>query len=138
MTDYALDLAGFAMGAGTDYIVGETGIDGLGNPKAKTQDVPLDGQNGSYGGPDFLDVRVLLVPLVISFATDVDAWNALAALNTAWLPVTADVALAITLPGVGTWTFTGRPRSVEANVQYAYQGVITTICEFDALDPVAT
>lgn len=135
LTDYQASLNGVTIGDGTDYLWGVANIDGLGNPQAKTADVPLDQQDGAFGSPDYLDVRTLLLHLEIVQATDADAWDALETLKEAWLPATADVDLYVQLPGVGQVFYTGRPRSLEADCALARQGCITVIAQFDALDP---
>lgn len=137
MTDFTVVLNGLTMGAGTAYQIGENGIDGLGTPPAKTADVDLDGQNGAFGSPDFMGVRVILIPFVISEINPADAWDELALLAGVWLPVTADTQLDIIVPGTGTISYMGRPRSLEANTQYGVSGTITAIGEFHALNPVA-
>jgi hypothetical protein len=135
MTDYTVVLQGLTMGDGTDYPIGEAGISGLGVPKAKTQDTPLDGTDGAFGGTDNMDVRVLLIPIDVNATADSDAWTALDALNAAWAPVDTDVQIDLNLGDFGTVSYMGRPRGLDLDSGLARQGVMTAIGEFDALDP---
>lgn len=135
--DYQASLRGLLMGAGTPYLFGVGGIDGLGNPSAKTADVQLDGRNGEYASPDYLDVRPLLLHLEIVKDTDEDAFTALELLNAAWLPSTSNINLHIQLPGIGHVYYIGRPRSLEADCTEAPSGHISCIGEFVAMFPTA-
>lgn len=135
--DYQVELRGLLMGVGTIYQIGEEGIDGLGNPKAKTADADLDGQHGAFGSPDYMDVRVILIPLTILEDSAADAFNALKLLSIAWEPVVEDVQLHLQLPGWGHIYFLGRPRSLDADTRYVKAGEVACIAEFHALDPEA-
>jgi hypothetical protein len=133
--DYTASLLGLLMGDGTAYEWGLAGIDGLGTPAAKTEDVALDFQDGSVGSPEYRDIRTILFHLEIVQDTAEDAFTALTELKAAWLPVTADVPLHIQLPGFGHKVFNGRPREVDADLTDLRQGHISCICTFIALDP---
>ena len=135
-TPYTVVLGGLTMGAGTVYEIDAAGIDGLGTPVAKTQDVVYNFGDGSYGNPDHIGPRVILIPFNINDTSDTNAWADLALLAAVWAPVAADVQIDIILASA-TWSYMGRPRSLEAHTQYAQQGVITAIGEFHALNPVA-
>jgi hypothetical protein len=135
--DYQASISGLLMGAGTAYEFGTAGISGLGNPKAKTADVPLDMADGAFGAPDYLDVRTLLLHLEIMEADAGAAFDALATLATAWRPTTADIDLHIQLPGWGHIYYVGRPRSLDDDCTLVRSGLITAIGEFVALDPIA-
>lgn len=135
--DYQASLNDLLLGAGTDYHFGQQGISGLGGPPSKTATFDLDGQDGKQAGPEFMDERQILLHIEIVKATDTDGWNALKALKEAWFPSVDDLDLFIQLPGWGPIYYTGRPRSVEADVTNAYRGHITVICEFMATDPHA-
>lgn len=137
--DWQVELNGLLTGAGTIYQLGDRGIDGLGVPKAKTQDVDLVQQHGAEAGaPDVMSVRVLLIPYVIVVDGLDNGWNALTLLNIAWEPVAADVELHAQLPGWGHIYWTGRPRGLDIEAQYARTGEFTGIAEFHCLDPVHT
>jgi hypothetical protein len=138
MSDWQVVLQGLTMGAGTNYEIGPAGISGLGVPKTKTADVDLDSQHGAYGSPDYLSVRVLLIPITVSGDNAADAFDNLELLNTAWGPVQADVEITITLPGWGTFSYMGRPRGLDVDPEFAKSGEFSAIGEFHALDPVAT
>lgn len=135
MSEWQVVLQGLTMGAGTDYEIGPAGISGLGVPKAKTADVELDGQDGAFGSPDYMGVRVLLIPVEIGGSSAGDVFDNLEILNTAWEPVEDDVEITITLPGWGTFSYMGKPRGMDADPALARSGVIMGIGEFHALDP---
>lgn len=135
--DYQASIDGFLMGTGTAYVFGTGGIDGLGNPPAKTADVPLDGTDGIYASPDYMDARTLLMHLEILEDTDAEAFDALKLLKIAWFPVTADVELHIQLPGWGHIYYIGRPRALDDHCEDAPNGRIWCEAEFLATDPHA-
>lgn len=135
--NYQASIRGVLMGVGTDYIFTKPGISGLGNPRSKTADVQLDGQDGAYASPEYMDVRTILIPLVISETTDTAAWNALKALKIAWMPSTSDLELHVQLPGWGHIYYLGRPRSLDDDCELVHDGVVTCIAEFLATDPHA-
>lgn len=133
--DWQASISGLLMGASTPYQFAPALIDGLGNPKAKAQDVALDFQDGSVGSPDYRDVRVLLVHLEILEDTPDAAFAALTTLKDAWLPVEDDIQFHVQLPGFGHRYFNGRPRELEADLSNLRSGRITCIGTFVALDP---
>lgn len=137
VADYQLELRALLMGATTIYEVDIAGLKGLGSPAAKTADTPLDGRDGSIGAPDFLDVRVITIPVVILGATPADAFDGLAALNTAFAPTAdgVDLPLYFQVPGWGKVFVNGRPRSLEDDTSQAKNSVIKALGRFDALDP---
>lgn len=135
--NYQASIRGVLMGVDTDFIFGEAGISGLGNPRSKTADVQLDGQDGTYASPEYMDVRTVLVPLEISEATEAAAWNALKALKIAWMPSTSDLELHLQLPGWGHIYYLGRPRGLDDDCRNALEGCISCIGEFVATDPHA-
>lgn len=136
--DFQASLLGLLMGDGTDYIWGEAGIQGLGNPAAKTEDVELDFADGSVGSPEYRGLRTILFHLVIAptSADPGDAFDLLTTLKDAWSPVSADIPLYIQLPGsFGLRYFNGRPRELEEDLTALRRGAITAIGTFVALDP---
>lgn len=135
--DYQASIDGFLMGTGTAYLFGTNGIDGLGNPPTKTADVPLDGSDGIYASPDYMDARPLLLHIEILEDTATDAFTNLAALAAAWSPTTTDVELHIQLPGFGHVYYTGRPRGLDDHCEDAPNGRIWCEAEFLATDPQA-
>lgn len=134
-----VSLNGLDMGTGTSYLIGEPGISGLGTPQTKTADASYDGQDGASAAPDFLDVRVITVPLVLNGTTALSAMSLLDAVNAAWAPARdgIDVTLDISIDTWG-WTYTGRARGVDADLVDVAQGVILALCRFDAMEPVGS
>jgi hypothetical protein len=133
--DYQASINGLLMGAGTSFVIGAAGISGLGNPRAKSTDVQLDGQDGSFAGPDYMDVRTILIHIEIVQSSASAAYSLLGDLKTAWFPSTTDVELHIQLPGLGHKYFIGRPRSLEEDMTDFPQGHISAIGEFVCLNP---
>lgn len=136
MLDTTATLRSLTMGTGTDYIIEEPGITGLGTPDTKTADSVLGARDGSFGAPDFLDVRVITIPILILGADAADAFDKLDALNAAWEPCRdgVDIDLDLSLPGRDV-TLVGRPRGVVDDCSEMGQGTIRALCRFDGLDP---
>lgn len=142
VTDVAVTLNALAMGTGTFYEIDPAGIGGLGSPAAKTADTAYDGRDGSFAAPDYLDVRVVTIPVTILADLtqpdpQADAFTKLAALNTAWAPANdgINLTLTLTLPGWGTVLLVGRPREVVADLTDMKSGVIAALCRFDGIIP---
>lgn len=136
--DYQASVSGLLMGASTPYQFGAGFIDGLGNPKVKTADVPLHGQEGSVGGPDYRGPRVFIFHLEILQDGAANAMDALTLLKAAWLPTSEPIALHIQLPGLGHYFWMGFPDEVEADIKQLRSGRIQCLCTFRALDPQGT
>jgi len=138
-TDYQLEINALLLGAGTDYQVDPTGVTGLGLPQTKTADTAYDGRDGSAGSTDFLDVRIISVPIRILGETPEAAYDDFLALLGAWAPArdAVDVELHIQLPGLGHIYFNGRPRGVTEDLSQLKNSDIGALCRFDALDPTA-
>lgn len=136
--DYQLELRATLMGDGTNYpLRSDRTIDGLGVPNAKTADVELDQADGSYGSPDYLGVRVLLIPFVFEGTpSQVGGW--IKDMHTVWAPSTTDIPLYMQLPGFGKFHVNGRPRGFDADIQRIQFGIATAEATFVALDPTIT
>lgn len=137
VANYQLELRATLFGASTIYQTDPTGWKGLGSPPVKSADTQYDGQDGSAGAPDFLDVRVLTFPFEILGATPDDAFNALQDLSVAWAPARDGVNLPLyfQVPGWGKVFVNGRPRGVDDDAAQAKSSTIHALCRFDALDP---
>lgn len=136
--DFQASLLGLLMGDQTDYEWGDAGIQGLGNPAAKTEDVDLDFADGSVGSPEYRGPRTILCHLLIAPTSGDpgDAFDLFGELKVAWTPVSTDIPLYIQLPGsFGLRFYNGRPRELEEDLTYLRQGVITAVGTFVALDP---
>lgn len=136
-TDATIVLGALTMGTGTPYAIDVDGIAGLGVPDTKTADTVFDGRDGAFAAPDFLSVRVVTIPIVILGSSPDDAFDGLAALNTAWGPARdgVDLTLVLTLPGWGTVNLIGRPRGVVADTKEMKNSTIRALCRFDGMDP---
>lgn len=130
--------------ADTVYGTGEGGVwlDGvdqfpagiLDAPDAKTQDVVLNGMDGSYANPDYVGVRVLKIPVVLKGA-EATIVSDLFALLGVWVPQTADIDLWFQWPGIGKFGFNGRPRGVVTDLKLQRRGAIRALLRFDCPDP---
>lgn len=108
-------------------------IEGLGVPDAKTQDVESFGQDGVYANPDYNQLRVITLSIIIR-STASAASTTLTALNSAWQPVTTDTDLGIRLPGYKFYV-NGRPRGLKPDLKLHKFGVIRALLRFDCPDP---
>lgn len=133
--DYQASVAGLLMGTDTPYHFGTAGIQGLGNPKAKTGDVELDFQDGSVGSPEYRDIRTFILHLEIVEDTAEAAYDLFGLLQAAWLPVADDIEFHLQLPGLGHYVWMGRPRELEPDITGLPLGHISCIATFVALDP---
>lgn len=137
--DYQAELNGLLMGTGTEIQFGEGAIGGLGVPQVKTSDSPYDGQDGSAGAPDFLDVRVVTLPLLVVPASrdPGDAGLLWTGIELAWAPARdgVNVELHFQLPGWGHLFLIGRARGATLDASDLKSGVLEALCRFDALDP---
>lgn len=138
MADYTAEVRTTLFGDGTNYGIDFKNIDGLGVPQAKTADVELEQADGSYGSPDYLGVRVILLPLVFDGTpSQVGGWLKTWQ-TTLWAPSTTDIPLYLQLPGLGKFHVNGRPRGLDADISRIGFGTITAEATFVCLDPTIT
>lgn len=133
--DWQIELRGTLMGAATGFRITPPGIEGLGVPQVKDNDVELDGADGSYATRDYNAGRLVTVAFLVTAATQSAALARLRDLNTVWAPATsADLQLHMRLPG---WRFKvlGRPRGVEQDISAARFGVVKALASFFCPDP---
>ncbi len=135
--DYQFQLNDTLYGTGNNSISMQ-GIDGLGTPDAKTQDVTWNFRDGAFANPDYISVRVITIEAVIRAGTAIDALTALENLTLDWVEQPADVPLAFQLPGWGVFSVMGRPRGVKADITHARFGVIHVLLRFDCPNPELT
>lgn len=137
--DYQVELRGNLYGATTGVDIDVAGIKGLGTPSPKTSDSSYDGQDGSAAAPDFLDVRVITIPFVVTAVGDAGTgMGGLDFINDGWAPARdgVDQELHIQLPGIGHVYFIGRPRGVDDDLALLPKGsIVRAITRFDAIDP---
>ncbi len=115
-----------------------TPIDGLGVPDAKTQDVVFNSKDGSYANPDYLTVRLLSIPVILRGTSPSAVMTSFKALTLAWVPVSADVALAFQLPGWGKFYVNGRPRGIKTDLKLMNRSAVRAILRFDCPNPAIT
>lgn len=132
--NWQLEIRSTLTGTGTSWITDRSGgrsVSGLGVPPPKAADVDLDGQHGSYAGPDYMQSRVLTWPYACSTAD----FPALCAL---WVPTedTGDITITIQVPGWGVRTLIGRPRGLQDDYSEGTFGRVHALATFLATDPV--
>lgn len=111
-----VDLDGFLID-GTDYVVEAEGIEGLwGLPPVRTPgDLARGHADGTVFGYDYLEHRIITIPVVIRADTPADCITLIRALEAAWAPAEGlDDDRTLTIDAWGeTSVFTGRPRGCE-------------------------
>lgn len=138
VADFTYEIRTTLFGEGTNYGVDDANIDGLGIPPTKTADVELWGDDGSYGSPDYLGVRIILIPLIFEGTpSQVGGWLKTWQ-TTTWAPAASDVPLYMQLPGFGKFYVNGRPRGLDADITNLPYGRVTAEATFVALDPTIT
>jgi hypothetical protein len=115
-------------------------VDGIGIPTPKTQDVKYWGRDGSYGNPDYNDVRIITIT---GFVRDKTGSVATAVTNyknllSAWAPINADTDLAFQLGGALKFYVNGRPRGITTDMTNIRAAVIWVLLRFDCLNPTIT
>lgn len=137
VADNQVELRVTLMGDTTNYGMGPLGkahVTGLGVPQAKVADVELWHEDGAYGSPDYVGVRIITVPfLLVGTAAQAGGWAK--DLNTAWAPSTSDIPLYMQLPGYGKLYVNGRPRGFDADLTNLQFGIVEGTGYFTALDP---
>lgn len=136
MSDWTVTRGSLTIGAGTDYVL--TGpVGGLGTPGVRASDADRGNRDGSVGGTDPLERRTISIPIGMWASTTSGAVALLDTVKAAFAPSTSDVTITIELPGMGPWTFYGRPRGIDVDLANLSEGWIATLIQFVALDPVA-
>lgn len=131
------ELRSLVVGEGTSYEASGP-IGGLGLPKTRTHDSARGDRTGEVGGDDTLPRRVLSLPLNIDAGTAAAIWPLRTALISAWRESADDVELGLLLPGMDTpWTFFGRARGADVDLEDLKSGHAGALCTFEALDPLA-
>lgn len=115
-----------------------TAVDGLGVPDAKTQDVVWNMKDGSYANPDYVQLRVITIPVVLRGSTAGSVLSNVKALASAWAPVISDVSLAFQLPGWNKFWVNGRPRGVKLDLGNMDHAAVRALLRFDCPDPTIT
>lgn len=130
---------------GSDFVLGEESVDGLGMPDIKAQDLDFQGMHGAVGGKDYLAVRTIGVPILIYRKEDPQAaMEAARTLKTAWQPANSgNNTEVLTIgssgfgPASGDTTFYGRPRGgIELDLEQHHAGLIRAYASFACLDPL--
>lgn len=128
----------FTIGDGTEYEI--TGpITGLGVPPLRTNDVTRGHQDGQVGANDYLDVRVISIPVAIEGGSPDECWTNVAALQAAWQPSDVDIPLQIKLTESVVLTYRGRPGAAgqspcDVDLQHLYRGEASAVLLFRVLD----
>lgn len=131
-------LDGFTMGSGTDYEVRAEGIQGvLGSPPVRSNDVTRGHADGSVAGYDYLDARLISIPVTVIGDTAADCRANIEALVAAWAPNDGLTTSSLTVTVWGKqYVFTVRPRGAfEDNLADLASGVALMTCEAFCPDP---
>lgn len=137
LSDWQAEQGGVTLGAGTAYEF--TGpIEGLGVPRPRTYDTPRGPSPGDAAAADIPGRRVVVLTVAVVGDGPADCWGKAEALNAAWAPVAADVALDIRMPGGATMRYMGRPRACDLDLTDLGQGTAAAHLTFEALDPTVT
>lgn len=131
-------------GCGSDFVLAEDNLSGLGMPDVKPMDIDLQLNHGSVASRDFLATRVIGIPIIIYRKLDpAAAMVAARQLKAAWQPARDgnDDILTVEAAGLGplndVMTFFGRPRGgLELDLVKHYAGLITAYGSFTCLDPL--
>lgn len=135
--DHQFELRGTLHGTGTTFDNDRGGWTGLGLPAWKTQDVELDGDDGSFLGRDYYASRILTFP-VTWHGTQAEVMESLLDLTDAWSRSSSDLELWMRLPGWGLFYVTGRPRGLQEDLSRLASGEGAALLTFVAGDPAIT
>lgn len=134
LSEWQAQVGSFVVGAGTAYPF-DGPITGLGVPSPRTSDLDKGDQPGVFGGRDVPSKRTIGLSVAVLGADAAAVMDSIDTLNAAWAPTSTDTNLDICLPGMGTRTWTGRPRGVDLDLTYLAYGAARARLTFDALDP---
>lgn len=138
IADFTYEIRTTLFGDGTNYLVDDENIEGLGTAPVRTADVDLFHEDGSYGSPDTYGPRVILIPLLFrGTASQVGGWVKTWQ-TTIWAKSSTDIPLFMQLPGYGKFSVEGRPRGFDPDLRYLKFGLVTAEATFVALDPTIT
>lgn len=106
-------LRGPIVGDGTPYIF-DGGIEGLGIPDVRNNDVELGHADGSVGQNDFYRPRIIVLPLLIGDGgpdkgQSITEWRAIEA---GWFKSMYDLTISVTEPGPDYSFYYGRPNGI--------------------------
>jgi len=136
-TECRLDLDGFAIGGDSGFDLRDFSLGPLGH---RTQDQPNPTGAGRFFGRDAAEARTLTFEVLIARQTDVEAWNAAAALQAAWSSDRvgrtpgAVQQLTIVRPGGSPRVVFGRARSPEPVYFDAAVGYVPFVLTFACQD----
>lgn len=120
-------IGAIVIGTATLHLVG---VDGLGRPEPKTQDVNLDQADGVVFGHDFQSQRVIaLTVAAVDKSGASGAMGYAKALVAEW-SVGGDRTLLGNMPGWGAMSFAGRCRGVDVDVSHMRAGLVHMQCTF--------
>lgn len=138
VADWQVEVRALLTGAGTSYPLGEEGIDGLGEPEAKTHDVDLGHAMGAYLGRDYAARRTITIPYLVEGTTPANAGTLFVSLRTAWATSETDIPLHLRLPGFGKLLVNGRPRGLLCDASKQKHSLIRAFATFVCGDPTMT
>lgn len=139
--DYQVEIRGLLTGVGTNFLIGDEGISGLGDVDVKSSDTDLAHADGVYLGRDHNGPRTITVPYLIRKPGDPATAGSLfyGTLRPAWIKSEAtDLELHLRLPGVGHLKAVGRPRGLVSDLTRQKFGLIRAFATFYCGDPTLT
>lgn len=139
--DYQVEIRALLTGAGTDFLLGEEGIGGIGDVEVKALDTDLGHDDGVYLGRDHNGPRTITVPYLIKKPGDPAAAGTAyySTLRPAWIKSEAtDLELHLQLPGIGHLMAVGRPRGLISDLTKQKFGLIRAFATFYCGDPTLT
>lgn len=140
LSDYQQEIGGVVLGTGTAYTVAK--VDGLGMTGVRTQDAPLEWDDGEIAGVDRLEGREIIWEGGVSMPGDPGgALDAIGALQDVFddeqvrTTPNAVVPLRLKLPGRPVRVVYGRPRRLDYDDSLLVVGWLPFTAAFRALDP---
>ena len=137
--DSQFEIRGLLMGRGTNYLITEGSISGLGTPDIYASEEALGRDHGSVGGREFAGGRKISFPVAIRATSRAQLETNLAALREAWKPAEAsgdiEVEAAWQLGGT-KFMVRGRPRGASGlDLDGMPLFFARAECAFAAFDP---
>lgn len=115
-------------GAGTDWLIGEVGIQGL-DALVKANESSLGHASGTYAGPEHDDGFMLAIPYLIDQATEGAAFSRYLTLLSLYSSSTFDLELHMMIDGIHV-AVVGRPRGAVGDLSEMPHGVVEALASF--------
>ena len=135
--DGQIEMRGLLMGAGTDFLIGDDGIDGFGTTDLRVSDIARPQAHGLFQQRTWLGQRDIDFEVLVVGDSQADVLTNLQTLGEAFAPASSTEAEALALR-VGGQTFLafGRPDKTAADVSLIHSGLAKVKTRFVATDPL--